>query len=193
MRLKEKIILLGLAATLTGCAATPTQYLSLAPESASTHSASSSLQGRGLPVLVAHVQMPADIDRLYLTTRSGKHRMQVAGHVRWVAPLGGMAQKVLAQDIAAQLPEETVLMPGDPLPDGPYLQVTVNVQNFVPSSNGQVILNADWFIHRMPTNVLAAQGRNQLLQNADPSSPADQAAAMSQLLGKLAQILASHL
>ncbi|WP_414041882.1 hypothetical protein ACJU26_07510 [Acidithiobacillus sp. M4-SHS-6] len=36
------------------------------------------LQGRGLPVLIVHVQMPADMDRLYLTTLQGQYRLEVA-------------------------------------------------------------------------------------------------------------------
>ncbi|MBU2761130.1 PqiC family protein, partial [Acidithiobacillus sulfurivorans] len=91
MTLHRKLFLLGMAAALAGCASVPTQYLTLS--SPSPVPARQSLQAHGLPIVVAHVQMPADIDRLYLTTLQGKHRLDVAGHVRWAAPLGGMAQK----------------------------------------------------------------------------------------------------
>ncbi len=191
MTLQNKLLLLGCTLALAGCASTPTQYLTLSAQKPIP--AAQSLQGRGLPVLVAHVQMPADIDRLYLTTLQSHHRLHVADHVRWAAPLGGMAQKILAQDLAGELPEKTVLMPGDPLPQGAYLLVTVNIQSFLPSSDGRVLLRTDWFIQQMPGNHLQAQGRNQFEQKHVASNPEDQAAAMSQLLTRLSQVVAQHL
>lgn len=191
MTLHRKLFLLGMAAALAGCASVPTQYLTLS--SPSPVAARQSLQGHGLPIVVAHVQMPADIDRLYLTTLQGKHRLDVAGHVRWAAPLGGMAQKVLAQDLASALPDKTVLMPGDPIPNGPYLLVKINVQSFIPSDDGKVFLQADWFISRMPDGHLQTQGRSHFYRGNIPSSPTAQAAAMSQLLERLSGELAHHL
>ncbi len=191
MTLHRKLFLLGMAAALAGCASVPTQYLTLS--SPSPVPARQSLQGQGLPIVVAHVQMPADIDRLYLTTLQGNYRLDVAAHVRWAAPLGGMAQKVLAQDLAGALPDKTVLMPGDPLPNGPYLLVNINVQSFIPSNEGKVFLQADWFITRMPDGHLQAQGRSHFYQGNIPSNPTAQAAAMSQLLEKLSRELAHHL
>ncbi|MHB1321354.1 MAG: PqiC family protein [Acidithiobacillus ferrivorans] len=193
MKLLEYLILSGLLALINGCASTPTQYITLAPKSASAKLAASALPQHGLPIVVAHVQMPADIDRLYLTTLHGTHRMQVADHIRWVAPLGGMAKKVLAQDLAADLPRKTVLMPGDPLPSGQYLLVIVNVQRFLPDSDGQVMLHADWFIRNMPSGKILSQGRSQLHHLTSDSSPSDQAAAMSHLIAVLASVLTARL
>ncbi|WP_414039106.1 membrane integrity-associated transporter subunit PqiC [Acidithiobacillus sp. M4-SHS-6] len=191
MTLQKKILLLGCALALAGCASTPTQYLTLsAPTPLPAHQ---TLQGRGLPVLIAHVQMPADIDRLYLTTLQGQYRLEVANHVRWAAPLGGMAQKVMAEDLAGELPDHSVLMPGDPLPRGPYLLVTVNIQSFLPSNDGQVVLRADWFIQHIPDGQIQARGRNQFDQDHIAANPEDQAAAMSQLLARLSRVVAQHL
>lgn len=119
MNLKMLPLLLGAACGLSACASVPTQYLTLTPETpAAREGAFGTLQGKGLPLLVAHVQMPADLDRLYLTSEQNRNRLKVADHARWIAPLGEMAQRVLAQDMAAALPHKTVFMPGDPTPPG---------------------------------------------------------------------------
>ncbi|MFA7495334.1 MAG: PqiC family protein [Acidithiobacillus sp.] len=193
MKPRQYVILSGLLALLSGCASTPTQYITLAPHSSSVRPLQSVLSQHQPPIVVAHIQMPADIDRLYLTTLQGTHRMQVADHVRWVSPLGGMTQKVLAQDLATDLPEKTVLMPGDPLPRDPYLLVIVNVQRFLPSNNGEVTLYADWFIRQMPTGKILHQGRTQLHQRVFDASPSAQAATMSHLVATLASILTTRL
>ncbi|PKY10084.1 hypothetical protein B1757_11755 [Acidithiobacillus marinus] len=191
MNLQKKILLLGCILALAGCASTPTQYLTLSAQTSAP--VPQTLQAQGLPILVAHVQMPADLDRMYFTTLQGQHRLDVANHVRWAAPLGGMAQKVLAQDLASELPEKNVLMPGDPLPHGPYLLVTVNIQSFLPSNDGQVLLRADWFIQHMPDGHIQKQGRNQFEQHHIAKSPEAQAAAMSRLLTRLSHVVAQHL
>ena len=193
MNLKMLPLLLGAACGLSACASVPTQYLTLTPETPMVREESFGiLQGKGLPLLVAHVQMPADLDRLYLTREQSRNRFKVADHVRWIAPLSGMAQRVLAQDMAAALPHKTVFMPGDPTPPGPYLLLRVVVQRFMPTDSGQVELSADWFVLNTSTQHILAHGRSSL-QVASRQHPRDQAAAMSQLLAELAQTVAAHL
>lgn len=193
MNLKMLPMLLGAACGLSACASVPTQYLTLTPETPAAREGSfGTLQRKSPPLLVAHVQMPADLDRLYFTREQSRNRLKVADHVRWIAPLGEMAQRVLAQDMATALPHKTVLMPGDPIPPGPYLLLRVVVQRFMPTDSGRVELNADWFVLNASTQHILAQGRSSL-QTASGQHPRDQAAAMSQLLADLAQTVAAHL
>ncbi len=193
MNLKMLPLLLGAACGLSACASVPTQYLTLTPVTPAARKVSfGTLQGKGLPLLIANVQMPADLDRLYLTREQSRNRFKVADHVRWIAPLSGMAQRVLAQDMADALPHKTVFMPGDPTPQGPYLLLRVVVQRFMPTDSEQVELNADWFVLNTSTQQIVAQGRSSF-QAASRQHPRDQAAAMSQLLAELAQTVAAHL
>ncbi|HUW97944.1 MAG TPA: PqiC family protein [Acidiferrobacter sp.] len=193
MNRKLLALLLGAACGLSACVSAPTQYLALTPRSAPAEEAPlASVQNKGLPLLVAHVQMPADLDRLYLTYEQDKDHFRVADHVRWIAPLGEMAQRVLAQDLAATLAHKTVLMPGDPSPSGPYLILRVVVQRFMPADSGQVQLRADWFVQNASTQHILAQGRSDL-QTTSGDHPSDQAAAMSRLLGDLAQTIAARM
>ena len=175
---------------LAGCASARTTYLQLAPVPADHH-----LTVHGAALAVDHVQMPATIDRLYLTTATGAETLSVAGHARWVAPLDGMATRVLATDLARRIDGVDVLMPGDPAPPSGARHVRVNVTKFLPVAGGpeagHVVLDADWQLIGRKGKVLQAQ-RNHI-RIASRSTPAAQAGAMSQALGRLADLIAGAL
>lgn len=171
---------------LAGCASTPTTYLMLAPVKGEVRS------GLAGPISVAHVAMPAAIDRLYLTSATGANTIRVADHARWVAPLGGEAQSVLAADLAARLPGTRVLHPGDRAPKGGDRDVVVNVTRFLPMP-GRVVLRADWTITgRRRHHPVIASGRSRIVVSSS-GTPAAAAGAMSQALGKLADAMVRDL
>lgn len=175
---------------LSACASIPTQYLSL------------SVQGQPLPnqavepnhgvLLVDHVQMPASIDRLSLTRGQGKNGMQVSNHVRWIAPLGGMAQRVLTEDLRRRLPHLTVLLAGSRLPAHPQpLDLQVQVEEFLPCSNGKVILDADYFL-LSPDQHPRYAGHFRYSEEVGSSALAA-ARGMSGAMAALAQEIVQHL
>lgn len=178
------------ALLLSGCGGTPTTYLSLSPVRGPTHEAT------GSPVSVAHVAMPASIDRLYLTSATGATTLHVAAHARWAASLGGEAQSALARDLAQRLPDTGVLMPGDPISPGNKRMVMVNVTEFLPRP-GIVVLDADWRVIGSHQNgaghhTVLAKGRAHIRVPAG-KTPAARARAMSAALGQLADTIAIHL
>jgi Uncharacterized protein conserved in bacteria len=174
-----------LLALLAGCAAPKTTYLTLAPVPGPTAATVSP------PLGIARVRMPAAIDRLYLTSATGPSTMAVADHARWVAPLGGQAQSVLAADLAQRLPDTTVLRPGDPAPHGGERMVSVNVTRFLPAS-GLVELDAGWRIMSRHHHRSIGQGR-ATIRVPSGATPAGEAQAMSVALGQLADRIAAHL
>ncbi|MBW4033835.1 MAG: membrane integrity-associated transporter subunit PqiC [Proteobacteria bacterium] len=179
------LCLLGVALVLTGCAATPTTYLTLAPIPGPTTPITLP------PLAIAKVMMPAAIDRLYLTSATGPTTLHVADHARWAAPLDGEAQNSLADDLAQRLPGTTVLHPGDPAPAGGARLVSVNVTRFLPE-HSQVVLNADWRIAARRHHRTIAAGRDHIvIPSAD--TPADRATAMSRALGRLADQMVARL
>jgi len=172
-------------ALLAGCAGPKTTYLTLAPIPGTRAETASP------PLAIARVRMPAAIDRLYLTTATGPATMAVADHARWVAPLGGEAQSVLAADLAERLPATTVLRPGDPTPNGGARMVEVNVTWFLPGPDG-VDLDAGWRVTARRDHRSIALGRATITVPAG-ATPAAQAEAMSIALGRLADRIAAGL
>ena len=173
-----------LVVLLAGCATTPTTYLTLTPVPGPTIGIS------GPAIAVAHIATPTAIDRLYLTTATGPTTLHVANHARWVAPLGGMAQSVLAHDLAMRLQNTEILMPGDPTPHGGARVVSVNVTTFLPDP-GRVVLDADWRITSRRHHHIIARGRTHIVVPAG-ATPALQAQAMSAALGQLADRIAAR-
>ncbi|WP_308387611.1 PqiC family protein [Acidithiobacillus sp. AMEEHan] len=175
---------------LSACASTPTQYLSLRAQGSPLPN--QPLVERHRLLIVDHVQMPASIDRLYLTRRSGDNGMEVSGHVRWIAPLGGMTQRVLTEDLRRRLSDVTVLLAGSPVPDDAQpTHLRVQVQEFLPTGNGHVLLDADYFLLNAAGHVEYA-GHFHHRVHADSSATA-QAQAMSTCIAELAQDIARHL
>lgn len=179
--MRRHLILASLLA-LAACASKPTTYLALAPMPGSIHS------GGGMPVAVAHVAMPASIDRLYLTSATGPNTLHVANHARWGAPLGGEAQSALAADLAQRLPGIEVSMPGDPLPRGART-VHVNVTRFLPDP-AWVALDADWRV--TARRRILARGRVRIRVPAG-ATPGGKAQAMSIAIGRLADQIAARI
>lgn len=173
-----------LVALLAGCASTPTTYLRLAPVAGPT------IGGAGPAVAVAHIATPPAIDRLYLTSLTGPTTLHVANHARWVAPLGGMMQGVLARDLAARLPDTEVPLPGDPAPHGGARVVSVTVATFLPEP-GRVVLDADWRVTSRRHHRIVADGRAHIVVPAG-ATPALQAQAMSEAIGRLADRIAAR-
>ena len=176
---------------LAGCAGKPTTYLSLAPQSAPrTAFGAPGAPIAVAPIAVAHVSLPPSLDRLYLTSQIGPTRLHVARHARWAAPLNGLIQRTLADDLAARLTGVQLLMPGDPIPQSGVRLVRVNIDQFMRLAEGKVALTVDWsvvaprqhavMVHR--TAILVSSGLR----------PTEQANAMSVALGRLADRIAQE-
>jgi hypothetical protein len=82
-------------------------------------------------------------------------------------------------------------MPGDPVPRGGVRLVRVNVGQFIFRADDRVALTADWSIVS-PHHHVVAHHRTQVSAPSGPS-PTQQAAAMSNTLGLLADRIAQAL
>lgn len=170
---------------LAGCTANkPMTYLVLSPVYGVIYQAS------GPMIAVGQVIMPPAIDRSFLTTGNSQTTLAVSYNAQWAAPLGGMAQTILARDLAARLPGHNVLMPGDSAASK-ALMVGVNVINFLPYPD-HVILEADWSITDTAAKMCVQRGRAKIVMPST-AAPAGQAQAMSRALGALADQIAARI
>lgn len=182
--MKHVMITLALAFGLAGCAAkSPMTYLVLSPTAGPVYTAT------GPGVAVGSVAMPPVLDRSFLMTGSGENVLSINYNAQWAAPLEGMAQTILARDLAARLPDQKVLMPGDDIPGGAKI-VSVNVITFLPYQT-HVVLEADW--RAAAATGMAAQGGRVVITTASSATAEGQAQAMSQALGQLADKIAAQL
>ncbi|HEX7380524.1 MAG TPA: ABC-type transport auxiliary lipoprotein family protein [Nevskiaceae bacterium] len=141
-------------------------------------------------VQVTAVHIPDTLDRRALVRELSSTRLQFDAAARWSAPLGEMIQNVLTTDLQARLGSAEVLPPSATPPPG-ATRVTLQVLEFAPDAAGTVRFNGSWSrfdangaVHNFPLRFEAAS------QAGDADS---QAAAMSHIVGRIADAIASEL
>ena len=179
----------GLIVLLAGCGSSPpTQFYTLDPVAPQT----AARAAVSMPVQVVAVHIPADLDRQEMVRERAPHQLEVSDKNRWGGALDTMIQRVLTQDLARRLPPDDVVLPEEPAPPH-HAAIVVDILQFDRDSSGNVIFDGSW-------SLTDASGDKPLLNrhvrlNAPSSSQSygDQAAAMSRVLGELADGIAGGL
>lgn len=128
------------ALLLAACATTPTRYFTLRAVPARRAPARLLCPA----VAVAPIAMPPGYSRLAFIYAGTGTRIHVARHARWVAPLGTLLRRAIAQDMAARIsPRRVVRMPGQSL-SAHATVIRITVERFLPKRSGEVILRARW-------------------------------------------------
>jgi uncharacterized lipoprotein YmbA len=181
---------LGLAAALAlgACAhSTPTRFFTLdavAPARPTPVAATS-------PVQLDAVHIPPELDRPQVVTSMGANRLAVHDLDQWASPLGEMMRRTLAQDLLARIPQGGFVLPDAPRAAG-VRGLVVDVLLLRADPGGQVTMQASWTLMTPGTNT-AVIVRNVQLGAAGAPGPEGEAAATSQILGQLADQIASSL
>lgn len=179
---------LGLAA----CASSPpTQFYSLSPVSAQNPAPQSDSATSGaMPLRVAAVHIPPMLDRREVVRRGAGDRLEISGEHRWGAPFDEMLQHVLTQDLVDRLPSGNIVLPSSPPPSG-TASVVVDLLQFQSDAGGAVVLQGSWSL--LPSGQSSpALVRDFRYEDTGAQNFEDQAAAMSRLLGRLADDIASR-
>ena len=144
------------------------------------------------PVTVAAVHIPPSLDRREMVVHTDANSVAISGTDRWTGPLGPMMRRVLSEDLAARLSQESLILPDAPAPPDTR-RIVVTVLRFGPAAGGDVVLDANW-------TVVGAAGGEPILrrdvQFREHRAARDGnaiAAAMSRLLGRLAGQIAGAL
>ncbi|MGH8290125.1 MAG: PqiC family protein [Steroidobacteraceae bacterium] len=174
--------------TLAACASSPpTRFYALDPVPAggSPHDVV------GTPVKIDAVHIPPALDRNSMVRGENANQLDISSQDRWAGDLGEMIRRVLTQDLAERLPSGKVIAPESPAPANAR-GIVVDVLTFQPQASGEVVLDADWtLLQGTQSNVVLR--RSAHLTAAAAASAQGEAAAMSTLLGELADNLATGL
>lgn len=171
---------------LAGCGSSPpTHFFTLDPTAPQTEVKAAS----DAPIQVASVHIPAALDRLSMVRGEQDHQLTISDQDRWGAPFDDMTRRVLTQDLSRRMPPGMVLPPDAKL-SGDARGVVVDILDFQPDASGRVTLDADWtLLQGDPAKPILRRSVHLTDQGSD--SAADQAAAMSRLLGQLADQIVS--
>jgi len=175
---------------LTACASSPpTRFFALDPV-ASAGAAAGGSGATGAPVKVDAVHIPPTLDRESMVRGESGNQLEISSQDRWAGDLGEMIRRVLTQNLASRLPAGKVIAPESPAPASAR-GLVIDILTFQPQA-GEVVLDADW------TLLQGTQSNVVLSRSVHLTAPADasaqgQAAAMSTLLGELADGIASQI
>lgn len=187
--MKFGLAMVAVALALAGCGTSPpVHFFTLAAVSP----VGSRVSKISAPVRIDAVHIPAILDRQEMVRRTGAATVSITDRDRWAAPLGEMARDVLTRDLAERLGKQSVILPRAPLPaSGKHL--VVNIASFGETSDHRVRLQASWTLMQgePPQPVLVRDVNLEV--KAAGADAASQVAAMSELLGKLADRIAAAL
>jgi uncharacterized protein len=171
---------------LAGCGSSPpTHFFTLDPIAPQTQLKATP----DAPIQVASVHIPSALDRLSMVRGEQDHQLTISDQDRWGAPFDDMTRRVLTQDLSHRLPPGMVLPPDAKL-SGAARGVVVDILGFQPDASGRVMLDADWtLLQGDPAKPVLR--RSVHLTDEGGASAADQAAAMSRLVGRLADQIVS--
>jgi uncharacterized lipoprotein YmbA len=177
--------------TLTACASSPpTRFFALDPVSPGASPAADQAGGSHAAVKIDAVHIPPALDRDSMVRGESDNQLEISSQDRWAGDLGEMIRRVLTQDLAQRLPSGSVIAPESPAPPSAR-GLVVDILTFQPQG-GEVVLDADWTLLE-GTQSNAVMRRSVHLTAPAASSAQGQAAAMSTLLGQLADGVASQI
>lgn len=177
--------------TLSACGTSqPTKYYLLsagAPDTARLPAQ------RELTIGVGPIILPPYLDRREMVSRSSSNELNVAIYHQWAEPLQENFSRVIGEDLGRRLATDRIVR----LPLKRSLrksvvidyQVAIAVRRFEKAPDGSVVLNARWTILDNDKHELLLR-RSDYTQVPAAEDYAAQAAAQSQVLGRLSEEIA---
>jgi hypothetical protein len=153
----------------------------------------------GAPVQVRAVHIPAYLDRPERVVGRSQQRLDIMETQQWGGPLDDMIRRVLTEDLTERLPPGMVVAANVPAPSGSQ-GVVIDIEEFRPDASSEVVLDASWVVlgNAAPSaqgaqaNQTIQRGQQRLQMGSGIGADA-QVAAMSTLLGRLADAIAATL
>jgi uncharacterized lipoprotein YmbA len=164
---------------LAGCASAPTNYYRLAPMPGPAVSLAA------LSVGVRSIDIPFYLDQNNIARPGGAYQFNTFPNDLWAEPLAAMLQSVMVQNLAARLPNATVIASGGGIEAPSRMLVEINILRFDPTPDGQVLLVAQAAIKTGGTRKLLATKTFRATAAAGQDATSI-AAAMSALWGYFA-------
>jgi uncharacterized lipoprotein YmbA len=100
---------------------------------------------RGLPIGIDGIELPPGLDRREVVVRQPDHRLEVRGGEQWSDSLKALVLHTLAFDLAARLPEGSVILPGEAKPNA-MRSIDVVFEELAAGSDRVVTLDARWVL-----------------------------------------------
>jgi uncharacterized lipoprotein YmbA len=179
--------IVALALCTFGCGSPEPHFYTLQPVPGAVQTAPGQIVEVRRPGLAGY------LDRSDVVLKDSGYQLQVNSIDRWAEPLGDMIGRVITQDLAQRLPASSVFSESGAISADPGLRVEIDVQRFDSNADGTLTLVAALAIEQGIGHV-PLRARTVTLSAAPAQvGAAAQAAAMSGLLGQLADQVAGDI
>jgi uncharacterized protein len=197
-RLATLMIFCGLACfDLQGCASLapkpdPSRFFTLTalPQTEQTPAKSASRAGQ-ISLGLGPIKFPGYLDREELVSRVSQNRFAIAENDRWAESLADNFSRVLAQNLAALLGTDRIILYPWPSNRRPAYQVEIEVLRFEPDASHNAQLFARWTVRdtggKKPPTLRESRVNRPLTGTSMEAS----VAALSEALGELSQEIAA--
>ena len=179
---------------LAACASSkPSKFYILTASAAPGHSEQALTAASGVSIGVGPVRIPDYLDRVQIVTRSTANALQLAEYDRWAEPLDRSLPRLLAENLSALLPADSVVAFPWPGPAHVDFQVVVEVLQFDGTLGQKVWLEARWTILGEGGKQVRASGHANLREPVGGASHEALVSGWSQALGGLSREIAASL
>jgi len=174
---------------LAACSGSPSPDLyTLAPTPGAV------VQTRKLSVELRRVGLAGYLDRPEIVHGTESYRLKLAGNDRWGEPLAGMLGRVLTEDLVERLPQAAVYTEAGAISTRPDTVLEIDIQRLDADADGTLVLLAQVAVRPDGGTAVASTIRlTAPLAATAPASTQAQVAAMSAVLGALADRIAQML
>lgn len=161
-----------LAVMLGGCASPAPHFYALSggadPPVSTASTTSSAGTTTALSVAVGPVSVPELVDRPQIVVTKGANQVQLDDFNRWASPLRDDIARVIAADLAQELPGARVWPYAQSAQLNPEMQVLIDVQQFVSTLGDGVVIDVLWSLRSAGGE--ASQGGRSLVREATAGS-----------------------
>jgi uncharacterized protein len=180
---------------LTGCLGQqqPSRFyvLSATPEAETTAPAGPAESGPAIGL--GPLSLPKYLDRPQIVTRTSPYELKAAEFERWAEPLETNFARILAENLAGQIPTARISLFPWPRTAAIAYQVTVDVTEFYMEMDGQSSLVALWSIFKGEGQEALLSRKSRLRAPANTQEYGAMVAAMSQTVADLSREIAGAL
>ena len=145
---------------------------------------------RATPVAIEAVELPPGFDRREMVVRKADQQLEIRNADQWTATLEPMVLHTLAFDLAARLPEGSVILPGETRP-AVVRTIDVVFEEFAAGPESRVVLDGRWILREAGRADISHHERIEVAIGS--LDGAQVVAGMSQALGQLADRMAGAL
>jgi uncharacterized lipoprotein YmbA len=144
-----------------------------------------------LTIGVGPIALPRYLDRPQIATRTSAYELTLAEFDRWAEPLDTNFARVVAENLAALLPNAHVTPFPWPRATAVDSQVLIEVTHFLSHMGGESLLIADWTLLRGEGPQVLTTGRSRLSVPVSGKDYTSIVAAMSQTVAELSREIAA--